>query len=115
MCTVDSNKPFPEFYAEDSQEKVLSQESTSKIYKTEKVLLKRNAYDQNLSSVKLLPSTTEKCITQMNNAKLLKDDNLSVSKTTLANDEDIPCLKLKKFEISKETEGLKNYSYTYTY
>ena len=90
LCTVDSNKLFSEFYAEGSQEKVCAQENSSKIDNTEKILLKSNTYDQNLSSVKIFPSTTEKCTTKMNDAKLLKAKQLAVNKTNITNDKEIP-------------------------
>ena len=55
-----------------------------------------------------MPSNTDKCTTQINVAKLLKDEHLSVNKTNLANDEDIPCIKLKKFEVAKAADGSQN-------
>ena len=39
-----------------------------------------------------------------------KAENLSVCKINHADDEDIPSMKMKKFEVSKETEGLQHNS-----
>ena len=73
LCTVDSNKHFSKLYAEDSQEKMCAKKSSSKIDKTEKVLLNTNTYYQNLPSVKPLPSTTEKCTSLNSYAKFIKE------------------------------------------
>ena len=106
--TAEKKCTFSNSYAKFTKEKLNAKKSCPIIDKTEKVLLNSNTYYQNFSSVKLMPSTTEKFTTQMNDAKLLKAEHLAVNKTNLENDEDTSCMKLEKFEVSKEAVDSQN-------